>query len=90
MLDDRIVIVGGGIAGLSLALHLHQRGVACHVYEAAPALRPLGVGISLLPHGTKALVELGLLEELRKRAVVFQESCFVTSKGQFVHRPRRL
>ncbi|MGP4057211.1 flavin-dependent oxidoreductase [Mycobacterium sp. 4D054] len=85
MVDDRIVIVGGGIAGLSLALHLHQRGIACHVYEAAPAFRPLGVGISLLPHGTKALVELGLLDELRKRAVIFQESCFVTGKGQFVY-----
>lgn len=85
MVDNRILIVGGGIAGLSLALQLNARGFACHVYEAASEFRPLGVGISLLPHGTKVLVELGLLDELRQRAVVFKESCFVTSNGQFVH-----
>jgi len=83
---EPIVIVGGGIAGLSLALHLHQRDIACQIYEAAPEIKPLGVGISLLPHGTKALAQLGLLDELRERAVVFRESCFVTRQGQFVYR----
>ena len=40
----RVVIVGGGIGGLTLALMLHERGIACDVYEAAPALRrPPGV-----------------------------------------------
>ena len=81
-----VVIIGGGIAGLTLALQLHERGLECTVYEAAPELRPLGVGISLLPHGTQALAALGLLEELERRAVKFTESAFFTSHGQLVHR----
>jgi 5-methylphenazine-1-carboxylate 1-monooxygenase len=77
-----VVIVGGGICGLTLALELDQRGIDCHVYEAAPELRPLGVGLSLLPHGTRRLTELGLLDALRRVAVEFKDSCFFTSHGQ--------
>lgn len=36
--DDRVAILGGGIAGLSAAFHLARAGVACDVYEAAPRL----------------------------------------------------
>ena len=43
----RIAVVGGGIGGLALALCLHQRGVACEVYEGAAEIRELGVGITL-------------------------------------------
>ena len=42
-----ICIVGGGICGLSLALNLHRRGIACRVYERAPEINELGVGITL-------------------------------------------
>ena len=58
-----IVIVGGGIGGLMAALSLHQAGHSPVIYEAAPALEPLGVGINLLPHAMRELTELGLLEE---------------------------
>ena len=43
-----VAIVGGGICGLSLALNLKERGIACRVYERAPEIKPLGVGITLL------------------------------------------
>ena len=42
-----VLIAGGGIAGMALALTLHQVGVPCVVYEAVPQLKPLGVGINL-------------------------------------------
>lgn len=83
---SQIAIVGGGIGGLTLALLLDQRGMACQVYEAAPKLKALGAGISLLPHGTRELAQLGLLEELERRAVRFRESCFFTSSGQMIFR----
>ena len=81
-----VVIVGGGICGLTLALALNQRDIDCHVYEAAPEIKPLGVGLSLLPHGTRKLTELGLLDALRGVAVEFKESCFFTSHGQLILR----
>jgi len=83
---DQVVVVGGGIGGLTLALALHERGLECRVIEAAPEIKPIGTGISLLPHGTRVLTELGLLDALERRAVRFQESCFFTRHGQLVLR----
>ena len=48
--SDDILIIGGGIGGLTLGLMLHRRGIPCRVFEAAPEIKPLGVGINLLPH----------------------------------------
>ena len=45
---DEVLIVGGGICGLSLALNLHKRGMSCRVFERAPEMKELGVGITLL------------------------------------------
>ena len=42
-----IAVIGGGIAGLAFALGLKQRGIACKVYESAPEVKELGVGITL-------------------------------------------
>ena len=58
--DDLVLIAGGGIAGLSLALTLHQIGVRCRIFEAVPALQPLGVGINLQPNAVRELYDLGL------------------------------
>ena len=55
-----IAIVGGGIGGLTLALALQQRGLSCRVYESAPEVKELGVGITLLPHAMRELSALGL------------------------------
>lgn len=60
-LDTRpVLIAGGGIGGLSLALTLHQIGVPCVVLEAVPAVQPLGVGINLQPNAVRELYDLGL------------------------------
>ena len=55
-----VLIAGGGIGGLSLALTLHQIGVPCVVLEAVPAVQPLGVGINLQPNAVRELYDLGL------------------------------
>ena len=61
-LDDTlpVLIAGGGIAGLTLALTLEQIGVPCCVYEAVGELQPLGVGINLQPNAVRELYDLGL------------------------------
>ena len=84
-----ILIVGGGIGGLVLALSLHQAGVACRVFEAAPEIRPLGVGINLLPHAVRELTELGLQQRLAQVAVATREVVFCNRFGQFIFREPR-
>src|SRR5512132_3666287 len=79
-----VLIIGGGIGGLTLALSLHQAGIACRVFEAAPDIRPLGVGINLLPHAMRELTELGLQERLARVAVETREQLYYNRFGQFI------
>src|SRR5438445_13072036 len=58
-----VLIAGGGIGGLTLALSLHQIGVPAKVFESVAALKPLGVGINVLPHAVRELIELGLFDQ---------------------------
>ncbi|MEJ8835992.1 flavin-dependent oxidoreductase [Ramlibacter sp. AN1133] len=85
----RIAIVGGGIGGLALALGLQQRGVACDVYEAAPEVKELGVGITLLPHAMRELAALGLQGKLEPLGIENLESVFFNRWGQFIYREPR-
>jgi 2-polyprenyl-6-methoxyphenol hydroxylase-like FAD-dependent oxidoreductase len=80
-----IAIVGGGIGGLTLALALHQRGIPCCVYEGAPEVKELGVGITLLPHGMRELTALGLGEVLAGQGIENRESCFFNRFGQLIY-----
>ena len=84
-----IIVIGGGIAGLSLALGLKQRGIACRVYESAPEVRELGVGITLLPHAMREFITLGLEDRLRAVAIENEESIFFNRHGQFIYREPR-
>jgi len=81
-----VIIVGAGIGGLSLALALHQRGIPCRVYEASAEIKPIGVGISLLPHSTRELAQLGLEQTLARVAITTLESCFYNRFGQLIHK----
>jgi len=60
MADLPVLIAGGGIGGLSVALTLHQIGVPCVVLEAVTELKPLGVGINLQPNAVRELYELDI------------------------------
>ncbi|WP_439672400.1 5-methylphenazine-1-carboxylate 1-monooxygenase [Cupriavidus necator] len=80
-----VAIVGAGIGGLTLALSLHGAGIPCRVYEAAPEIKPLGVGINLLPHAVRELDKLGLLGALEAVAITTEESAFFNRFGQFVY-----
>ncbi len=85
----KIAIVGGGIVGLALALKLHQRGVASTVYEAAPEVRELGVGITVLPHAMRELAALGLQDGLERDGIINEESCFFNRFGQLLYKEPR-
>jgi 2-polyprenyl-6-methoxyphenol hydroxylase-like FAD-dependent oxidoreductase len=81
-----IAIVGGGICGLTLALELNQRGIACEVFERAPQVKELGVGITVLPHGMREFTALGLGEELLAKGIENRESCFFNRFGQLIYK----
>src|SRR2546421_12108353 len=81
-----VVIVGGGIGGLTLALTLHRAGISSCVYESAPQMRAIGVGINILPHAAKELIALGLEAELARVAVPTQEAVFFNRFGQLIFR----
>ncbi|MQY07815.1 flavin-dependent oxidoreductase [Actinomadura macrotermitis] len=65
----RVLIAGAGIGGLSAALALHAAGIDAEVVESARELRPLGVGINLLPHAVRELIGLGLGDDLARTAL---------------------
>ena len=59
-----VVVLGGRIGGLTLALSLHREGIACRVFEAVDAFKPIGVGINRLSHAIRVLTGLGLIDAL--------------------------
>jgi 2-polyprenyl-6-methoxyphenol hydroxylase-like FAD-dependent oxidoreductase len=80
----RVIIVGGGIAGLSAALSLHQIGVDCRVYEAVAKLEPVGHGINLQPNAVRELTALGLGEQLADVGLLTAELAFYNRHGQLI------
>jgi 2-polyprenyl-6-methoxyphenol hydroxylase-like FAD-dependent oxidoreductase len=85
----KVAIIGGGIAGLGLALNLHARGIDCEVFESVPEVKEMGVGITLLPHATRELNALGVLPRLEAVAIENLESVFFNRFGQFVYKELR-
>lgn len=82
---DDIIIVGAGIGGLTLGLALHKSGIPCRIYESAAEIRPVGVGINLLPHATRELAALGLEAALARVAITTQDATFFNRFGQLIY-----
>jgi 2-polyprenyl-6-methoxyphenol hydroxylase-like FAD-dependent oxidoreductase len=68
---------------------LHQRGIACTVLEAAPAVKPLGVGINTLPHAIRELAALDLLPALDAVAIRTRELRYLNRFGQEIWKEPR-
>jgi 2-polyprenyl-6-methoxyphenol hydroxylase-like FAD-dependent oxidoreductase len=77
-----VLIAGGGIGGLALALSLHQIGVKCRVFESVREIKQVGVGINVLPHAARELIELGLLDELDRTAIRTNELAYFSKHGK--------
>ena len=89
MSQNKVLIAGAGIGGLTTALCLHEAGFDVQVYESAREIKPLGVGINLLPHAVRVLTHLGLQEELNKTAIATSELAYYSKHGKKIwHEPR--
>ena len=87
-----VLIAGGGIAGLTLALTLHQIGVPCVLFESAQQIRPLGVGINLQPNAVRELFDLGIgADALDRVGIQAREWALVGLNGRDIYaEPRGL
>jgi len=83
------IIAGGGLVGLTLALALHAKGFKVKIFESVPEIKPLGVGINLLPHSVTSLSELGLLPELEKVAIKTSSLSYFTDDGKLIWSEKR-
>ena len=86
MPENEVLIAGGGIGGLVLALTLHQIGVRCTVLESVRELKPLGVGINLQPNAVRELEDIGIGEaELDAVGIPAREWALVGLNGKDIY-----
>lgn len=88
--EQPIIIIGAGIGGLTAALHLHAHGFTnLRIFEAAPMLTTLGVGINVQPHAVLILRNLGLLDALAGTGVSTRELNYYNRHGDEILREQR-
>ena len=79
-----VVVAGGGIGGLAVALTLHEIGVPVRVFESSRRILPLGVGINLQPNAVRELTDLGLADRLPSIGIEAEEWALVGRNGNDV------
>jgi 5-methylphenazine-1-carboxylate 1-monooxygenase len=80
----KVMVIGGGMGGLSAALSLHAAGIETQVYEAVADIKALGVGINLQPNAVRELIELGLGEVLATTGIETAELGYYNKHGQLI------
>ncbi|KAI7774481.1 hypothetical protein LA080_008314 [Diaporthe eres] len=68
-----VAIVGAGLSGLTLALGLHDQGIACTVYESRPGPLNIGGAVMLSPNALKVLDAFHLYDHLRTQGFNFSQ-----------------
>ncbi len=82
--NKKVLIVGGGIAGLTLAVALRRSGIGVDIVELEPRWNILGVGISLTGPTLRALQSIGLIDRCVAVAFGFDRIVFADAAGHEV------
>jgi FAD-dependent urate hydroxylase len=80
--NERILIVGGGIAGLTAAVALRRRGFAPELVEQAASWRVLGTGIVIQPNAMRLLKELDVASHLEQTGAAVRRFQFLNKPGE--------
>jgi 2-polyprenyl-6-methoxyphenol hydroxylase-like FAD-dependent oxidoreductase len=81
----RVVIVGGSVAGLTLAHCLHHNNIDFVVLEAGKEIAPqLGASIVVLPNGARILDQLGIFDEMTVIAEPLETALTWTGDGKLL------
>lgn len=77
-------ILGGGIAGLTAAIALKQKGIHATVFEAAPEIKPLGAGLLLAANAVKGYERLGIAEKIVARGRALPTFSILDQQGRVI------
>ncbi|HCS21503.1 MAG TPA: monooxygenase [Bacteroidetes bacterium] len=80
------LILGAGIAGLSVAIALKKAGITALVLESAPAFKPLGAGITLASNAIEVFDRLGIADEVIKEGLAVQRASILSAAGKTISR----
>jgi 2-polyprenyl-6-methoxyphenol hydroxylase-like FAD-dependent oxidoreductase len=81
---ERILVVGGGIAGLTFAAALHQRRLQVELVERSPAWHAVGAGILLHANGMRVLRALGMATAVEQAGTIVQRWGLSDQQGELL------
>jgi 2-polyprenyl-6-methoxyphenol hydroxylase-like FAD-dependent oxidoreductase len=82
----RVLVVGGGVGGMSLAICLRRLGVAVDLIDSDPHWRPLGAGLSLNGATLQAFQRVGVYDRIRAAGHVHSAVALYTPSGQLLNK----
>ncbi len=85
-MDGVVAVIGGGIGGLTAALALTHRGIACEVHERAPELHEIGAGLGVWPAPLHVYDRLGIGDDVRALSSPWKFAGLRRSDGRYLVR----
>ncbi|MBL7843155.1 MAG: FAD-dependent monooxygenase [Cyclobacteriaceae bacterium] len=83
-MKNQVLILGGGIAGLTTAIALQHKNIDFMVYEAVPEIKAIGSGISLAGNAMQALGKLNVADDVKARGHLITSMIIQDEKGKYL------
>jgi 2-polyprenyl-6-methoxyphenol hydroxylase-like FAD-dependent oxidoreductase len=83
-MDRNVIILGGGIAGLTAAIALNRIGIRAQVYEAAPEIKTVGAGLVLAANAMKAFQKLHIDQAVMAEGRLLDAFSVKDEKGRII------